>query len=64
MKVPEENRLPPTVNLKVPDEACDLDYLPNKLVGHEVNYAISNGFGGIAHLCCLKSISIIKVTNG
>ena len=37
-----------TMGLQVPDEGCDLDYLPNAGTSMEVNYAISNslGFGG------------------
>ena len=37
-----------TMGLQVPDEECDLDYVPNAGIPMEVNYAISNslGFGG------------------
>lgn len=40
--------IPPTINLKVPDEELDLDYTPNKAVEKEVNFALSNSyaFGG------------------
>lgn len=40
--------VPPTINLENPDEACDLDYVPNRGVSHPVNVAISDslGFGG------------------
>ncbi|WP_034429206.1 beta-ketoacyl-ACP synthase II, partial [Caldisalinibacter kiritimatiensis] len=40
--------IPPTINYKTRDEECDLDYVPNKGIEHEINYAISNslGFGG------------------
>ena len=44
----QEGRVHPTINQEVPDERCDLDYVPN--VGREltVAYALSNslGFGG------------------
>lgn len=44
----EEGYVHPTINLKVQDEECDLDYVPN--VGRELNvrFAMSNslGFGG------------------
>jgi len=38
----------PTINLKVPDEECDLDYVANKSKKMDTDYAISNslGFGG------------------
>jgi len=38
----------PTINYENPDPACDLNYIPNKSIDMEVNYALSNslGFGG------------------
>ncbi len=41
-------KLHPTINYENPDPACDLDYIPNKAIEMEVNYALSNslGFGG------------------
>lgn len=44
----QENFVHPTIGYKIPDEDCDLDYVPNKGEDFEVNYAISNslGFGG------------------
>ena len=42
--------LPPTLNLRSPDPACDLDYLPGtKGRAESVDYVLSNsfGFGGI-----------------
>ena len=40
--------IPPTINQDTKDEFCNLDYVPNKGVEYEVNYALSNslGFGG------------------
>jgi 3-oxoacyl-[acyl-carrier-protein] synthase II len=41
--------LPPTVNLESPDDACDLDYLPQRGRASRVEHVLSNsfGFGGI-----------------
>jgi 3-oxoacyl-[acyl-carrier-protein] synthase II len=45
----EERWLPPTLNLSVADEACDLDYLPGAGCEREVEHVLTNsfGFGGI-----------------
>lgn len=39
--------IPPTINLEIPDESCDLDYTPNESRQKEVNVALCNciGFG-------------------
>jgi 3-oxoacyl-[acyl-carrier-protein] synthase II len=37
--------VPPTINLDKPDEACDLDYVPNKARSMHIEYALSNSFG-------------------
>ncbi len=37
--------VPPTINLETPDEACDLDYVPNVKRALPVEYALSNSFG-------------------
>ena len=36
---------PPTINLDEPDEACDLDYVPNRKRALSIEYALSNSFG-------------------
>lgn len=42
-----EEVLPPTINLKAPDPACDLDYVPNESRKARINTALCNciGFG-------------------
>ncbi len=44
----EKGIIPPTINLENKDPECDLDYVPNKAIVQDVNYALSNslGFGG------------------
>lgn len=48
IKAMEEGIIPPTINLEVPDEELDLDYVPNTARKQELLYAMSNslGFGG------------------
>jgi len=47
-KTIQEGIITPTINLKTPDEECDLNYTVGKAVKREVRYALSNsvGFGG------------------
>ncbi|SFP79271.1 beta-ketoacyl-ACP synthase II [Salibacterium halotolerans] len=48
LKAIEDGILPPTINYKEEDEACDLNYVPNEKKEKEVKAALSNslGFGG------------------
>ena len=48
LKALSDGYVPATIGLNVPDEECDLDYVPNKGRYEELNYAMSNslGFGG------------------
>lgn len=45
IKTIQTGMIPPTLNLTTPDEACDLDYIPNKAQNRAVNYAMTNAFG-------------------
>lgn len=40
-----EGIIPPTINLENQDPECDLNYVPNKAVKAQVNYALNNSFG-------------------
>lgn len=43
-----ENLVPPTINYKIPDERCDLNYVPNTAMQAVIDGALStaSGFGG------------------
>ncbi len=45
----EGDRVPPTINLEHPDEACDLDYIANYSRVQPVEVALSNSFGFGGH---------------
>lgn len=49
----EEGIIPPTINLKEPDEECDLNYVPNKAVKVDITLALSNSLGFGGHNACL-----------
>ena len=48
VKAIEEGVVPPTINYRVKDPECDLDYTPNQSKKREIRYALKNslGFGG------------------
>jgi 3-oxoacyl-[acyl-carrier-protein] synthase II len=50
--------LPPTLNLEVPDDACDLDYIPCVGRRAHVDVVLTNsfGFGGINAALVLKRV--------
>ena len=41
--------VPPTINLKTPDPACDLDYTPNQSKQKRIDVDMSNSFGFGGH---------------
>ncbi len=55
----QQGVIPPTVNLRTPDPACDLDYVPLQARDHPVHVALSNalGFGGHNAALALKAFS-------
>jgi 3-oxoacyl-[acyl-carrier-protein] synthase II len=55
----EREWLPPTVNLSVADEACDLNFLPGTGEGKRVEHVLTNsfGFGGINAALVLRRVN-------
>lgn len=45
--------VPPTINLKEQDEACDLNCVPNEAVKADITLALSNSLGFGGHNACL-----------
>lgn len=48
-----EGVIPPTINLKEQDEACDLNCVPNNAVNADITLALSNSLGFGGHNACL-----------
>lgn len=48
-----EGVVPPTINYRVKDEACDLDITPNEAVEEKLSYALSTSLGFGGHNGCL-----------
>lgn len=48
-----EGIIPPTINLKEQDEACDLNCVPNTAVKADIDLALSNSLGFGGHNACL-----------
>lgn len=55
----EREWLPPTVNLSIADEACDLNFLPGTGQGQRVEHVLTNsfGFGGINAALVLRRVN-------
>jgi 3-oxoacyl-[acyl-carrier-protein] synthase II len=49
VKMLETGKIHPTINQEEPDPECDLDFVPNKAIEMDIEYAISNSFGFGGH---------------
>ena len=48
-----EGVIPPTINLKQQDEACDLNCVPERASKADITLALSNSLGFGGHNACL-----------
>ena len=53
VKAIQDGIIPPTINLEVPDEELDLDYVPGVARKQELTYTMSNSLGFGGHNGCL-----------
>jgi 3-oxoacyl-[acyl-carrier-protein] synthase II len=53
IKALQHQTIPPTINLSVPDEECDLDYTPNTALKTQIDLALSTSLGFGGHNACL-----------
>jgi len=60
VKAMENNYIPATIGLTVPDEECDLDYVPGSGRTAKISYAMSNslGFGGHNATLIFKNMEV------
>lgn len=60
VKALHSNVVPPTINLREPDEECDLNYTPLKAVETEITTAISTSLGFGGHNACIAFKEVQK----
>ncbi len=58
IKAIQDQYVPPTINLDVPDPECDLDYVPHVGRNAAIDLAISTSFGFGGHNACLAFAKI------
>ena len=59
-KALQTDTVPPTINLQVPDPACDLDYVPNTARQMKVNVIVNNSFGFGGHNATLVAKKFVS----